>query len=78
MLRKYGERIGLPPDPHVLDPVAAFLLLERELPADVPRPLDRALVEEVTPLIQERIHTLADVTALVDFFWRHAAGQRGR
>jgi DNA helicase II / ATP-dependent DNA helicase PcrA len=33
LLRKYGERIGLPPDPHVLDPVAAFLLLERELPA---------------------------------------------
>lgn len=44
--------------------------LERELPADVARPLDRALVEEITPLIQERIQTLADVTALVDFFWQ--------
>ncbi|MCK9487646.1 MAG: glutamate--tRNA ligase [Dehalococcoidia bacterium] len=44
--------------------------LERELPADVYRPLDRGLVEEATPLIQERIQTLADVTPLVDFFWQ--------
>jgi glutamyl-tRNA synthetase len=43
--------------------------LERELPGDVPRPLDRVLVEAVTPLIQERIQTLAEVTPLVDFFW---------
>lgn len=44
--------------------------LERELPPDVPRPIDRALVEAVTPLIQERIQTLAEVTPLVDFFWQ--------
>ena len=44
--------------------------LEAELPPEVPRPLDRALVEEVTPLIQERIQTLAEVTPLVDFFWQ--------
>ncbi|MEX2375478.1 MAG: glutamate--tRNA ligase, partial [Dehalococcoidia bacterium] len=43
--------------------------LERDLPPSVPRPLDRALVEAITPLIQERIQTLAEVTPLVDFFW---------
>ncbi|MCK9495466.1 MAG: glutamate--tRNA ligase [Dehalococcoidia bacterium] len=43
--------------------------LEVDLPPEVPRPLDRALVEEVTPLIQERIQTLAEVKDLVDFFW---------
>ena len=43
--------------------------LERDLPATVPRPLDRALVEAVTPLIQERIQTLAEVAPLIDFFW---------
>ncbi len=44
--------------------------LELELPPDVPRPIDRALVEAVTPLIQERIQTLADAAPLVDFFWQ--------
>lgn len=44
--------------------------LEVELPPDVPRPVDRALVEAVTPLIQERIQTLAEVTPLIDFFWQ--------
>jgi len=43
--------------------------LEVELPPEVPRPLDRALVEAVTPLIQERIQTLAEATPLIDFFW---------
>lgn len=43
--------------------------LERTLPADVPRPIDRALVEEVTPLVQERVKLLADVTPMVDFFF---------
>jgi len=43
--------------------------LERELPTYVPRPLDRALVEAIAPLIQERIQTLADATPLIDFFW---------
>ncbi|MEX2372299.1 MAG: glutamate--tRNA ligase, partial [Dehalococcoidia bacterium] len=44
--------------------------LEMDLPPDVARPVDRALVEAVTPLIQERIQTLADVAPLVDFFWQ--------
>ena len=43
--------------------------LERTLPADVPRPLDRAFVEEITPLVRERVKLLADVTPLVDFFF---------
>lgn len=32
LLRKYGERIGLPPSPKVLDEVAALFLLEQLLP----------------------------------------------
>lgn len=43
--------------------------LERDLPGHIARPIDRALVEEITPLVQERIQTLADVAPLVDFFW---------
>ena len=43
--------------------------LELELPPEVPRPVDRALVEAVTPLIQERIQTLAEATPLIEFFW---------
>ncbi len=43
--------------------------LERTLPADVPRPLDRSFVEEITPLVRERVKLLSDVTALVDFFF---------
>ncbi len=44
--------------------------LERDLPADVARPVDRSLVEEITPLIRERLQTLAEVAPLVDFFWQ--------
>ncbi len=55
------------PLPELTEAVARRL--ERELSVDVPRPLDRALVAEVTPLIQERIQTLAEATGLVDFFW---------
>ncbi len=43
--------------------------LEIDLPADIPRPLDRALVQEFTPLIRERIQMLTDVCPLVDFFY---------
>ena len=43
--------------------------LERDLPAEVPRPLDRALVEEVTPLVRERVKLLSDVAPLVDFLF---------
>jgi glutamyl-tRNA synthetase len=43
--------------------------LERTLPPDVPRPLDRAYVEEITPLVRERVKLLSDLTPLVDFFF---------
>lgn len=33
LLRKYGTRIGLPPNPRVLDPTDALFFLEQELPA---------------------------------------------
>ncbi|MQA00670.1 MAG: glutamate--tRNA ligase [Dehalococcoidia bacterium] len=44
--------------------------LERELPPDVPRPIDRSLVEEFAPLIRERVRLLSEVTDLVDFFFQ--------
>jgi len=43
--------------------------LERALPAEVARPLDRALVTAITPLVRERVKLLPEVTALVDFFF---------
>ena len=47
--------------------------LERTLPGDVPRPIDRAYVEEITPLARERVKTLRDLTPLVDFFFAQEA-----
>ena len=44
--------------------------LELDLPVDVPRPLDEALIESIAPLIQERITLMTDAVALVDFFWQ--------
>lgn len=41
--------------------------LDRGLPADVPRPLDRARVRALVPLIHERLVTLGDAPALLDF-----------
>ncbi|MGE0228158.1 MAG: glutamate--tRNA ligase [Dehalococcoidia bacterium] len=43
--------------------------LDRALPLDVPRPLDRVLVAAITPLVRERVKLLPEVTALVDFFF---------
>ncbi len=45
--------------------------LERDLPAHIPRPIDRAFVEQLTPLVRERIELLAQVTPLVDFFFEY-------
>ena len=44
--------------------------LELDLPVDVPRPLDDALIESIAPLIQERITLMTDAVSLVDFFWQ--------
>lgn len=43
--------------------------LERELPPEAPRPIDRALLAAITPHIQERIGVLTDLTAFVDFLF---------
>ena len=43
--------------------------LEIDLPPEVPRPLDRALVAAFTPLIRERVELLTEVAPLVDFFY---------
>ena len=43
--------------------------LERDLPAEVARPVDRALVTRIAPLVQERVKLLAELAPLVDFFF---------
>jgi glutamyl-tRNA synthetase len=42
--------------------------LERDLPPDVPRPLDPP-VAKVAPLVQERIKLLSEAAPLTQFFW---------
>jgi len=43
--------------------------LERDLPADIARPLDHALIESFTPLVRERLKLLAELGPLVEFFF---------
>jgi glutamyl-tRNA synthetase len=43
--------------------------MERDLPAEVSRPLDVDYVRQIMPLIQERAKTLAEVPQLTDFFF---------
>lgn len=43
--------------------------LERDLPASVARPIDRALVGRIAPLIRERIKLLTEVVEYCDFFF---------
>ena len=43
--------------------------LERDLPADVPRPLDRAYVARMVPLVQERLKRLDEARELMEFFF---------
>jgi glutamyl-tRNA synthetase len=43
--------------------------LERDLPPQVKRPLDVDYINRMTPLIQERIKTLAEAAELTDFFF---------
>ncbi len=47
----------------------AIPFLEKDLPETVGRPLDRAYVQHIMPLIQERARTLAEITSLTDFFF---------
>lgn len=43
--------------------------LERGLPASVPRPVGRALVGRIAPLIRERVKLLSEVVDYCDFFF---------
>jgi glutamyl-tRNA synthetase len=43
--------------------------LERDLPPDVPRPLDRAYVARTVPLVQERLKRLDEARDLMEFFF---------
>ena len=44
-------------------------VLDSALPQDVPRPVSREYVRAVTPLVRERIKTMADAPELTDFFF---------
>ena len=48
--------------------------LERGLPAEVARPIDRGLVARIAPLVRERIKLLSDVVAYADFFFIEKPG----
>ncbi|MBG92696.1 MAG: glutamate--tRNA ligase [Chloroflexi bacterium] len=43
--------------------------LEHDLPAEIPRPINWALVKELTPLVRERIKLLSELSSLVGFFF---------
>jgi glutamyl-tRNA synthetase len=43
--------------------------LEKGLPEEVKRPLDREYVRRIVPLIRERINTLAEAAVYADFFF---------
>ncbi|MFQ5861251.1 MAG: glutamate--tRNA ligase, partial [Dehalococcoidia bacterium] len=43
--------------------------LERGLPPKVPRPLDRAYLRRIVPLVQERLKLLGDAVSLTGFFF---------
>jgi len=47
----------------------AIPFLEQELPPGVKRPLDKDYIARITPLVQERARTLAEVPSLADFFF---------
>jgi glutamyl-tRNA synthetase len=55
------------PAPRVADLFAERL--ERDLPSEAPRPVDRALVEALVPLVRERIKVLSELAELVGFFF---------
>jgi glutamyl-tRNA synthetase len=57
---------GLTPDEFF---EAALPFLEKELPAEVKRPLSADYIKQIMPLIQERAKTLAEVPGLTGFFF---------
>jgi glutamyl-tRNA synthetase len=46
-----------------------FPFMEKELPQEVKRPLDINYVQQIVPLIRERINTLKDAATYADFFF---------
>ncbi len=46
-----------------------FPFMEKELPQEVKRPLDINYIQQIMPLIRERINTLKDAAAYADFFF---------
>ncbi len=52
------------------DLVAMFAdRLDADFPASIPRPVDRALVASIAPLIKERVKLLSEVPGYCDFFF---------
>jgi len=47
----------------------AIPFLEKDLPTEINRPLDIGYVRQLTPLVQERARTLAEVPQLSEFFF---------
>jgi glutamyl-tRNA synthetase len=62
-----GVYIREMPEPKLTEIFATWL--DRGLPAWVPRPVDRAIVGRVTPLIRERVKMLSEVVDYCDFFF---------
>ena len=50
---------------------------ERGLPASVPRPIEAELVRAAAPLLQERVATLAEIPALMEFLFGFEAPEYG-
>ncbi len=44
--------------------------LDRDLPPDIPRPIDAGYVERIVPLIQERLKLLGEAAELTSFFFQ--------
>ena len=65
---------------HVSEERLAGLLAERlarDLPPSAPRPIDRALVLRLLPLIRERMQTLADAAPMVEGFFTDVSTHPG-
>jgi glutamyl-tRNA synthetase len=62
-----GEYIRALPEERLVELFAERL--ERDMPDNVARPIDRDLVRRVVPLVRERIKTLAEVAEMVEGFF---------
>lgn len=62
-----GVYIREMPEGQLIDTFGEWL--DRDLPPSVPRPVDRAIVARVAPLIRERVKLLTEVAGYCDFFF---------